>query len=121
MSEQQYDYARHAARALMRLKGETVESVCRATGINEQSFGMFMRGNDAVLSDASFHSIFRQLGVVATPVGAKLDSAKVHYFEVNYKVFRRKEAVRNFKTVLPLMDGVTALELPRHKDVVPIL
>ncbi|MEW5890932.1 MAG: hypothetical protein AB1768_18270 [Pseudomonadota bacterium] len=118
---EEYDYARQAARALMTLRQESIREVCAATGISEQTLACFLKGHDVALSDASFHLLFQHLGVCATEEGAKLAPNRVHFFHMSSAAFKKRRHIAMFRTLLPLMDGVCALQLPRHKGVTPIL
>lgn len=118
---EEYDYARQAARALMTLRQESIREVCAATGISEQTLACFLKGHDVALSDASFHLLFQHLGVSATEEGAKLAPNRVHFFHMSSAAFKKRRHIAMFRTLLPLMDGVCALQLPRHKGVTPIL
>lgn len=118
---EEYNYARLAAGALMALRRETLASVCAATGINKHTLACFLDGTDAVLSDTSFHVLFRHLGVVATEKGAKLSPNRVHFFHLTDSVFRKRNSIKMFRMMLPMMDSVYAMALPRYKGLTPIL
>lgn len=118
---EEYDYARLAARALMALRNEAQSDLCAATGIHEQTLSYFLKGNDDALSDTSFHLLFNHLGLVATDNGAKLASSRVHFFHLDSGVFSKRRHIASFRALLPLMDSVTALELPRYRGITPIL
>lgn len=118
---EEYGYARLAARALMELRRNSIGDVAAATGIGEAVLACFLKGNDTVLSDASFHLLFAHLGVSATEEGAKFAPDRVHYLHLSGDPFLKRRHIRMFRVLLPLVDGVSALELPRYKGITPVL
>lgn len=118
---EEYGYARHAARALMELRRKSTEEVAAETGINVPVLTCFLSGNDTVLSDVSFHLLFSYLGVTASEEGAKFAPDRVHYLHLSSAPFLKSRHIRMFRVLLPLMDSVSALELRRYKGITPVL
>ncbi len=113
-------YPQQVARGLIAMKRLTVGALATSTGITQNSLIAFLQGNDAALTEQSFETLFRFLGIVPTEDGARLASDRVHFLHLNLPRFGMQKAIETFQIIFPLVDSLSAMELPEKKGVTPI-
>lgn len=115
------NYTQQVARALIKLRRLTVSDVAHRAGVNLNNLTMFLMGNNTVLSEQSFDSIFRLLGVEATNEGPRFTGSRVHFLHLDISPINRARSLAPLKLVFPLIGTLNAMELREHKGITPVL